>query len=116
MCGIAGIVSAESWTGETRSRSLAAMLAAIRHRGPDAEGAWEDASGHACLGFRRLAIIDLSSSGGQPMRRGDGRHVLVFNGEVYNYRELRKELEQAGLTFVGTSDTEVVLNALRHWG
>jgi len=84
-------------------------------RGPDDAGAWDD--GRSCaLGFRRLAIIDLTSGGHQPMVSEDGEHVLVFNGEVYNFRELRSDLEADGCRFRSSSDTEVVLQALARWG
>lgn len=92
-----------------------ALVSLMARRGPDDQGAWDD--GRACaLGFRRLSIIDLSDAGHQPMATEDGRHVLVFNGELYNYRELRAELEAAGRRFRSESDTEVVLQSLVHWG
>lgn len=90
------------------------MTDAIAHRGPDGEGCWTE--GSVGLGHRRLAIIDLSPSGHQPMRSGDGRYSLTYNGELYNYRELRAELEGKGYRFSSTSDTEVLLYALAAWG
>jgi asparagine synthase (glutamine-hydrolysing) len=94
---------------------VAALTALMSRRGPDDLGTWDD--GAACaLGFRRLAIIDLTEGGHQPMASADGRHLLVFNGELYNYRELRRELEAAGCRFRSRSDTEVVLQALATWG
>lgn len=90
------------------------MTDAIAHRGPDGEGCWTE--GSVGLGHRRLAIIDLSPSGHQPMRSGDGRYSLTYNGELYNYRELRAELEGKGYRFTSTSDTEVLLYALAAWG
>src|SRR5262249_10101772 len=79
------------------------------------EGIWSD--GERCvLGFRRLAILDLSAAARQPMSTKDGRYVIVYNGEVYNFRELRHELAQKGVKFHSTGDTEVVLYALTHWG
>lgn len=91
------------------------MTALMRRRGPDDEGTWTEGE-HVALGFRRLAILDLSPQGHQPMESRCGRHVLVFNGEVYNFRELRKQLKALGHTFSSTSDTEVVLAALAEWG
>ena len=101
MCGIAGFVG--SW-----SPALAgAMTAAIAHRGPDGDGLWSDAG--VALGHRRLSIIDLSDAAAQPMHSVDDRYVLTYNGEIYNFRDLRLELEQAGTVFRTGSDTEVLL-------
>jgi len=86
----------------------------MRRRGPDDEGAWRD--DHLSLGFRRLSILDLSPAAHQPMRTSDGRGILVFNGEVYNFRALRQQLEREGVQFRSSSDTEVVLSALHRWG
>lgn len=94
---------------------VGALTDLMARRGPDDSGAWDD--GATCaLGFRRLSIIDLTDGGHQPMVSADGRHVVVFNGEIYNYRELRRELQGAGRSFRSTSDTEVVLQALEQWG
>jgi asparagine synthase (glutamine-hydrolysing) len=90
------------------------MIAALRHRGPDASGTW--VSDATALGHTRLAIIDLTAAGNQPMVSTDGRCALVFNGEIYNYRELRHELQQEGERFQSTSDTEVILHGYRKWG
>lgn len=95
---------------------LQRMTDALRHRGPDADGLWQSADGRVNLGHRRLSIIDLSETGSQPMVSPDGRLVLVYNGEIYNFPELRAELERAGETFRGTSDTEVLLHAIERWG
>jgi asparagine synthase (glutamine-hydrolysing) len=112
MCGIAGLIH---FTGEPVSPvTLQRMTDAIAHRGPDGEGHWVE--GHVGLGHRRLAIIDTSPAGHQPMLSADGRHVLIYNGEVYNFRELRAELEALGRCFRSRSDSEVVLNALAQWG
>jgi asparagine synthase (glutamine-hydrolysing) len=92
------------------------MSGAIAHRGPDDNGVWVDATAGIALGFRRLAIVDLSAQGHQPMRSTSGRYVIVFNGEVYNHRNLRRELESAGCGFRGHSDTEVILAAFDQWG
>ena len=112
MCGIAGILNAN---GEPVSPvHLQRMTDALAHRGPDGEGVYAD----TCigLGHRRLAIIDLSSAGHQPMTTSDGRFVISYNGEVYNFQELRLELESCGREFHSRTDTEVVLNAFAEWG
>ena len=95
---------------------LNAMAQAIIHRGPDDHGVYVNEAAGIALAHRRLSIIDLSAAGHQPMVSVDGSVVLVFNGELYNYLELRKELESLGLVFRSRSDTEVVLNALAQWG
>lgn len=92
------------------------MADALAHRGPDARGTWADETAGIGLGFRRLAILDLSPAGHQPMASADDRYVVVYNGEIYNYQDLRAELEGAGARFRGTSDTEVMLAGLVHWG
>lgn len=112
MCGIAGIVEL---SGETISPViLQRMTDAIAHRGPDGEGHWIE--GPIGFGHRRLAIIDLSPGGFQPMISADHRYVITYNGELYNYREIRTELQAAGYWFRSQSDTEVLLHALAHWG
>ncbi len=90
------------------------MLSAIVHRGPDDNGSWQ--KGRVALGQQRLTILDLSARSNQPMITPDELGVLIYNGEVYNYREIRRELEREGLEFRTTGDTEVVLRALHHWG
>jgi asparagine synthase (glutamine-hydrolysing) len=92
------------------------MADAIVHRGPDDSGVWVDSDDGIALGFRRLAIVDLSALGHQPMRSRSGRYILVFNGEVYNHRSLRSQLESEGCKFRGHSDTEVILAAFEQWG
>ena len=92
------------------------MADRLRHRGPDAGGAWADAAAGVALGHRRLSIIDLSEAGAQPMTSRDGRLVVSYNGEVYNAPELRAELEAAGVRFRGHSDTEVLVEACARWG
>jgi asparagine synthase (glutamine-hydrolysing) len=112
MCGITGIYNLD---GDPAPASiLGRMTDAVAHRGPDGEGRHID--GPLGFGHRRLAIIDLTSAGHQPMQTGDGRYVLNYNGEVYNYRELRGELEALGNRFRSQTDTEVVLKALAQWG
>jgi asparagine synthase (glutamine-hydrolysing) len=112
MCGIAGIVDLR---GDAVSPAiLKRMTNAIAHRGPDGEGHWID--GPVGIGHRRLAIIDLSPAGHQPMISSDHRYVISYNGEIYNFRELRAELEAAGYWFRSKTDTEVILAAFAHWG
>lgn len=112
MCGIAGMINLN---GEPVSQIiLKKMTDAIAHRGPDGEGQWSD--GNIGIGHRRLAVIDLSPEGHQPMISVDQRFILSYNGEIYNYREIRNELERSGYYFRSQTDSEVVLNALAHWG
>src|SRR6202044_4004851 len=111
VCGIAGCYQ------QVDGRKLAdVMTDRIAHRGPDAGGVWshEDERVSLHLGHRRLSIIDLSAAADQPFRKGS--LALLYNGELYNFRELRTELEAAGASFRTSSDTEVVLEAWRHWG
>ena len=112
MCGVAGVINLDGRLVERAD--LRRMTSAIQHRGPDGEGHWQE--GNVGLGHRRLSIIDLTDSGSQPMVSDEGRYVLSYNGEIYNYKELRSELVGLGRKFRGESDTEVVLNALAHWG
>ncbi len=117
MCGIAGFVVAPAGMAEQEMLEVArAMSDAIPYRGPDSDGQWADAAGGAALGHRRLAIIDLSPAGHQPMRSSCGRFVICYNGEVYNFPELRTELEAAGRRFRGHSDTEVIVEGCAEWG
>ena len=112
MCGLVGFT--EPWHEPAAARrTVQAMAELIRHRGPDGEGAYADAQ--AALGHRRLSIID-REGGGQPMFNEDGQLVAVFNGEIYNYRELARELAGAGHTFATRSDTEVLLHGWEQWG
>lgn len=114
MCGIAGMISHEP---ESR---IGAMLASIEHRGRDDEGVFVSAPFGAdklrsCLGHRRLSIIDTSPAGHQPMKTSDKRFAMVLNGEIYNYKEIRRELELRDVAFTTNSDTEVLLKAFREW-
>lgn len=111
MCGIAGIIDTQRSADELLEAG-SAMLAVTGHRGPDHRGTWQ--SGHVFLGHNRLSILDLSAASHQPMTRGN--LTISFNGEVYNYVELRQELQAAGYTFETSGDTEVVLSAIAHWG
>jgi asparagine synthase (glutamine-hydrolysing) len=115
MCGIAGFLGG-GFRAERSREELAAMAAALRHRGPDDEGFWVDEAAAVALCHRRLAIIDLSPLGAQPMRSASGRFTVTFNGEIYNFRELRAELAALGRRFRGCSDTEVLLEAIEEWG
>jgi asparagine synthase (glutamine-hydrolysing) len=115
MCGIAGII------GMNPERRIGAMLASIEHRGRDDEGVWtspaiDDDGRQVCMGHRRLSIIDTSAAGHQPLVSEDGRFALIFNGEIYNYRELRRELEHRNHRFRTDSDTEVLLASFAEWG
>lgn len=112
MCGITGLINTDG--APVSPVILQKMTDAIVHRGPDGEGHWIE--GNVGLGHRRLSIIDLSPAGHQPMISTDHRYVLSYNGEIYNYRELRAELEVAGFWFRSKTDSEVVLHALAHWG
>lgn len=92
------------------------MAATLSHRGPDAQGAWSDETARVGLGHRRLSIIDLSPEGQQPMQSHSGRYVIAYNGEVYNFQDLRRELEACGHSFRGHSDTEVIVQGFDEWG
>jgi asparagine synthase (glutamine-hydrolysing) len=117
MCGICGIFTTDSGALQREfSDSVRKMTALLERRGPDDEGFWEDPKGHLQLGFRRLSILDLTPAGHQPMISGDGRSVIIFNGEIYNFSQVRHELEQTGITFRSRSDSEVLLEALNLWG
>jgi asparagine synthase (glutamine-hydrolysing) len=118
MCGIAGCWEPEGAPRDTLAARARAMADSLLHRGPDTDGVWVDERAGVALGFRRLAILDLSPQGHQPMRSADGRYVIVFNGEIYNYLTLRASLEEEGHapTWRGHSDTEVMLAAFCAWG
>lgn len=118
MCGIVGFIDKVCRSVRERGNIAERMIAPLRHRGPDSSGIWSDDSCGTTLAHARLAIIDLSPAGNQPMVSASGRFVLVFNGEIYNFRILRKELEAVGdaPAWRGTSDTEVLLAAFEAWG
>lgn len=115
MCGIVGLIApaAASWDAEAVARR---MSDAVRHRGPDSSGVWRDPASGVVFGHRRLAIIDLSASGHQPMLDRSERYVITYNGEIYNYKTLRDELVAKGSSFRGESDTEVILEGVARWG
>ncbi len=116
MCGLVGVLSLADF--DLSVGALREMNAAIIHRGPDDAGYWQDESAGIALCHRRLSIIDLSAAGHQPMRSASGRYVIAYNGEIYNHRAIRVELEQAGLApaWRGHSDTETLLGAISAWG
>jgi asparagine synthase (glutamine-hydrolysing) len=117
MCGIAGLLDRKRNRSAAGLQDLAGQMAAtLKHRGPDDAGVWVDATVGIGLGHRRLSVIDLSAEGHQPMLSLSGRYVISFNGEIYNFREIRAELEPLGHRFRGHSDTEVVLAAVEQWG
>lgn len=114
MCGIAGIFSTRASTSTNVAVTIGKMVRAIEHRGPDDQGTWVGSG--VALGHARLSIIDLSAAGHQPMSSEDGCIKIAFNGEVYNFLELRSELEELGYRFKSNTDTEVVLNGYHCWG
>lgn len=121
MCGIFGAVGNAVWRDQVRAEQA---IESMRHRGPDGLGLWKSRGGASSpdqdlasvLGHARLSILDLTEAGRQPISTSDGRYTLVYNGEVYNFRELRRELEAKGETFTSTGDSEVVLKACARWG
>jgi asparagine synthase (glutamine-hydrolysing) len=117
MCGIGGFLDTSRRSREQDLRdTVLSMVNTLHHRGPDDVGTWADAEAGIALGYRRLAIVDLSPEGHQPMRSVCARYVISFNGEIYNFQELRRELEGVGYTFRGHSDTEVMLSCISEWG
>lgn len=118
MCGITGIICNECSTESVLMASCRMMTDRLAHRGPDDSGVWVEADSGIALGHRRLSILDLSTTGRQPMISHSGRYIITFNGEIYNYRLIRTELENISgdLGFKGTSDTEVMLAAIEQWG
>jgi asparagine synthase (glutamine-hydrolysing) len=116
MCGIAGLFAYGADAGPIEERALLAIRDHMRTRGPDGAGSWVAEDRRIGLAHRRLAIIDLSDAAAQPMASGDGASVVTFNGEIYNYRELRRDLEQSGVRFRTHSDTEVILSLYEREG
>jgi asparagine synthase (glutamine-hydrolysing) len=115
MCGIGGFLMARTGLpGRAAEERLWAMIATLRHRGPDDRGVWTD--GQAGLAHSRLSIIDLSPAGHQPMTSADGKVLITYNGEIYNFAEIRRDLEAAGYPFRSRSDTEVIVNGWHAWG
>src|SRR5260370_9713554 len=113
MCGIAGIVDFRG--NAVQPAEISRLTNLLAHRGPNGAGTWFSADRDVAFGHRRLAIIDPGAGGYQPMLSDDSRHVIVFNGEIYNFLELRRELEAEGAIFHTQSDTEVILAAWRAW-
>jgi asparagine synthase (glutamine-hydrolysing) len=114
MCGVSGFLARAALPGDTAEARLWAMIATLRHRGPDDEGVWTD--GRAGLAHARLSIIDLSPAAHQPMASADGAVWITYNGEVYNFTEIRQELDALGYPFRSRSDTEVIVNGWHAWG
>lgn len=118
MCGIAGLWTRKGWSEPELRETVERMLKPINQRGPDGQGLWLSSKWQIALGHRRLSILDLSEAAAQPMveaQPGDGV-AITFNGEIYNFRELRRELEGLGVSFHSTSDTEVILKGYQVWG
>lgn len=115
MCGVAGFLFTHRETNDPRG-VISRIAESLRHRGPDDGGSWVDEEAGVALGHRRLAVIDPSAGGRQPMISHEGRYVLSCNGEIYNFIELRDELTREGVRFQGRSDTEVLLAAVERWG
>src|SRR5690606_8888329 len=111
MCGIAGFHAFGEGSPEAMDRCVRRMTDVLEKRGPDSEGFWVDPQQGIALGHRRLSIVELSPLGHQPMVSASGRSVIIYNGEIYNFPEIRTELEARGVRFRGRSDTEVLLEA-----
>ncbi len=117
MCGIAGFFDSSAATDRETALSIVNRMAdRLRHRGPDDGAAWTDPAAGVALSHRRLAVIDLGITGRQPMTSAGGRYHIVYNGEIYNFQDLQKELAKLGHRFRGHSDTEVMLAAFEQWG
>jgi len=116
MCGFVGFFVPSTQSSVDIPLILNQMISDLAHRGPDDEGLWLDLKAGIGLGHRRLAILDISPTGHQPMTTSDGHFAIAYNGEVYNFAELRQELEKKGHAFRGTSDTEVILASINEWG
>lgn len=117
MCGLTGFIDLSRGTSADQLRTrVTAMADTLRHRGPDDAGVWVEEAAGVALGHRRLSILDLSPLGHQPMLSRDGRWVIAYNGEVYNHGELRRDLQQRGVTFKSSSDTETLVEGFAAWG
>ncbi|MCG8516217.1 MAG: asparagine synthase (glutamine-hydrolyzing), partial [Halanaerobiales bacterium] len=116
MCGIAGLVDVETRRSRDLGLVVGRMADVLVHRGPDDSGVWCDPDTGVALGHRRLAVVDLSKAGAQPMQDRSGRFRIVYNGEVYNHPQLRTELAGRGVRFRGSSDTEVLVESIACWG
>ena len=114
MCGFAGIYKKETNRQDARQIQLVLnrMISAVHHRGPDGVGIWSDTDSGIGLAHKRLSIIDLSPTGGQPMESHCQRYIISYNGEIYNYKNIRDDLENRNIRFRGTSDTEVLLESI----
>src|SRR5580698_2826804 len=118
MCGISGVLTFRNSNFSVTTEYLVRMRDTMAHRGPDGAGLWISPDGQVGLGHRRLSIIDLSNAASQPMSNADGSLQVVFNGEIYNHAEIRRELEESGRRHWRTdhSDTEVILQSFQAWG
>lgn len=117
MCGITGLWDFRGrMTAEQRVEQVTRMRDTLQHRGPDAAGVWDDPVAGIALGHRRLSIVDLSALGHQPMSSSSRRYVITYNGEIYNFKKLRADLEAVGHTFTSQSDTEILLESIEAWG
>jgi asparagine synthase (glutamine-hydrolysing) len=116
MCGIAGVLDSTFVNDDGLRCAIWLMTSRLTHRGPDDLGIWTDAPSGIAFGHTRLSILDLSIEGKQPMHSENGRYCMVFNGEIYSFKGLRRELEQLGHSFRGHSDTEIMLEAISAWG
>src|SRR5688572_24118523 len=116
MCGIAGLASLKPTSAARLSAAGEAMNRALAHRGPDDMQLWLDEAAGIVFAHRRLAVVDLSSDGRQPMESPSGRYRIIYNGEIYNYQDLQHELVALGHIFKGRSDTEVMLACIERYG
>ena len=119
MCGIVGLVDFNISSNNILKKNVNLMQSAIFHRGPDSSGSWCNIEDHVGLGHQRLSILDLSNAGHQPMESSSSRYVIVYNGEIYNHLEIRKNLEKlshSSISWNGHSDTETLLVAFEYFG
>ena len=116
MCGFAGFINSEGFNSEKVASIAESMGDTIAHRGPDDSGIWVDSKAHIGFAHRRLSVLDLSAAGHQPMHSHSDRYVLVYNGEIYNHLQIRKELEnysRSTINWVGRSDTETIIQSIK---